>query len=78
MLTRKQVDIILEAYCSQIGLTCSSLHDDAFCVQNAKGHWSYIWYNGDENIVSDMISEIEEMVKLKQVIYNGVHNVKTS
>ena len=67
VLTRNQVDIVLKAYCNQIGLSCSDLHDDAFCVQNSKGYWSYIWYNGDENIVSEMISEIEEMIRLQHV-----------
>ena len=67
VLTRKQVDVVLKAYCNQIGLSCSDLHDDAFCVQNSKGYWSYNWYNGDENIVSEMISEIEEMIRLQQV-----------
>ena len=67
VLTRKQVDVVLKAYCNQIGLSCSDLHDDAFCVQTSKGYWSYIWYNGDENIVSEMISEIEEMIRLQQV-----------
>lgn len=67
VLTRKQVDIVLKAYCDQIGLSCSDLHDDAFCVQNSKGYWTYIWYNGDENVVSDMLSEIEEMIRLQQV-----------
>lgn len=67
VLTRKQVDVVLKAYCNQIGLSCSDLHDDAFCVQNSKGYWSYIWYNGDENIVSEIISEIEEMIRLQQV-----------
>lgn len=67
VLTCKQVDVVLKAYCNQIGLSCSDLHDDAFCVQNSKGYWSYIWYNGDENIVSEMISEIEEMIRLQQV-----------
>jgi restriction endonuclease Mrr len=67
LLTRSQVDEVLKTYCDQIGLSCSDLHDDAFCVQNSKGYWSYIWYNGDENIASDMISEIEKMVKLQQV-----------
>lgn len=67
VLTRKQVDVVLKAHCNQIGLSCSDLHDDAFCVQNSKGYWSYIWYNGDENIVSEMISEIEEMIRLQQV-----------
>ena len=67
VLTRKQVDVVLKAYCNQIGLSCSDLHDDAFCVQNSKGYWSYIWYNGDENIVSEMNSEIEEMIRLQQV-----------
>ena len=66
VLTRKQVDVVLKAYCNQIGLSCSDLHD-AFCVQNSKGYWSYIWYNGDENIVSEMISEIEEMIRLQQI-----------
>ena len=67
VLTRKQVDVVLKAYCNQIGLSCSDLRDDAFCVQNSKGYWSYIWYNGDENIVSEIISEIEEMIRLQQV-----------
>lgn len=67
VLTRNQVDIVLKAYCEQIGLSCSDLHDDAFCVQTSKGYWSYLWYNGDENIVSEMISEIEEMIRLQQV-----------
>ena len=67
VLTRKQVDVVLKAYCDQIGLSCSDLHDDAFCVQNSKDYWSYLWYNGDENIVSEMISEIEEMIRLQQV-----------
>lgn len=67
VLTRKQVDVVLKAYCNQIGLSCSDLHDDAFCVQNSKGYWTYIWYNGDENIVSEIISEIEEMIRLQQV-----------
>ena len=67
VLTRKQVDVVLKAYCDQIGLSCSDLHDDAFCVENSKGYWSYIWYNDDENIVSEMISEIEEMIRLQQV-----------
>ena len=75
VLTRKQVDVVLKAYCNQIGLSCSDLHDDAFCVQNSKGYWSYIWYNGDENIVSEIISEIEEMIRLQQVnLQRSAHN----
>ena len=67
VLTRNQVDVVLKAYCDQIGLSCSDLHDEAFCVQSSKGYWLYLWYNGDENIVSEMIPEIEEMIRLQQV-----------
>lgn len=67
MLTRNQVDVVLKAFCEQIGLSCTDMHDDAFCVQSNKGYWLYIWYNGDENIASEMLAKIEEAVHLQKV-----------
>lgn len=62
-LSRNQVDVVLTAYCEQIGLSYSDLHDDAFCVQSKQGYWMHIWYDGDENCASQMIQEIEKLIE---------------
>lgn len=61
-LTREQLDAVLNEYCSQIGLSCTDLHEDAFCVQSSKGYWLYLWYDGDENVASEFIREIEKLI----------------
>ena len=61
-LTRVQLDAVLELYCNQIGLSCSTLHDEAFCVQGSKGYWLHLWYDGDENKLSQFVKEIESLV----------------
>lgn len=67
LLTRNQVDVVLSAYCEQLGLSYTTLHDDAFCVQGSKGYWLYLWYDGDENRVSEMIKDIEQLVYEEKV-----------
>lgn len=62
-LSREQLDEVLASYCKQIGLSYSILHDDAFCVQGAKGYWLYLWYDGDSNLASSFIKEIEVLIR---------------
>lgn len=69
-LSRNQVDAVLAAYCEQIGLSYSTMHDDAFCVQNKKGYWDYIWYDSDKNRASYMIGKIEDMDKLRGILHD--------
>ncbi|ADG59955.1 hypothetical protein Acj9p055 [Acinetobacter phage Acj9] len=61
-LTRQQLDVVLAAYCEQIGLSYSTMHDEAFCAQGSKGYWLHLWYDGDTNILSHFVKEIEKLI----------------
>ena len=62
-LTRAQLDIVLTVYCDQIGLTCSDLHEDAFLIQSKRGYWEYLWYDGDENVLSEFVKRLESYIR---------------
>lgn len=63
LLDRRQLDTVLAAYCEQINVSYSTLHEDAFCVQGSKGYWLYLWYDENGNYASHYIKEIEKLVK---------------
>ena len=59
-LSRNQLDKILSTYCDVIGISYSTMHDEAFCVQGENG-WIYLWYDNDHNILSHFVKEIEDL-----------------
>ena len=48
---RLLIDKVLSECCDYFGVTWTDLHDEAFCVQHKLGHWLYIWYNEDDDIL---------------------------
>lgn len=62
MLTRNQLDCVLIAFCDQMGIIYTTMHDEAFCVQGTKGQWLYLWYDDDANCTSAFIRKLEKLV----------------
>ena len=75
-LTRKEVDDLLVAYCEKIGLEYSTLHDEAFAILGKPGNgWLFIWYDGDENLLSPFITRIEEALSQNRTHLDTSHQL---
>lgn len=61
-LNRTAIDNVLSAYCKEIGLIYSTMHDEAFCIQNRDNSWLYLWYDENGNCASEYIAKIEKLI----------------
>ncbi|QQO96750.1 hypothetical protein CPT_Melin_049 [Acinetobacter phage Melin] len=64
LLTRNQLDTVLIQWCKLFNVSYTNMHDEAFCVRHINREWLYLWYNDDENLASEFIKQLENLLNL--------------
>ncbi|AFL47567.1 hypothetical protein ZZ1p0055 [Acinetobacter phage ZZ1] len=68
LIDRNKIDVIVGTFCEEMGVVYTTLHEEAFCVQDEKGSWAYIWIDEEGEQVSRVISFIENLIKNDKVM----------